>query len=126
MNPVGIFKAVTVVWSGRRFGNQVADHLCVNRRLFHSALELGGLSQHLILLGLASRANQPVGDTAALVSGYLIDGLGDMRVAFGEQQLILSAIKNVQMFRGEVEGFDQVELMQSVPFNRGLAYRATR
>lgn len=125
MNPVGIFKAVALVWSGRRYGNQVADYLCVNRRLFHSAVEMGGLSQHLILLGLASKANQSMGDTATLVSGHLVDGLEEMRAAFGEQQLILSAIKNVQMFRGEVEGIDQVELMQSVPFNRGLAYRAT-
>jgi len=98
----------------------------VNRRLFHSAVELGGLSRHLILLGLASNANQSIGDTATLVSGYLVDGLEEMRAAFGEQQLILSAIKNVQMFRGEVEGIDQMELMRSVPFNRGLAYRTAR
>ncbi|EZI25377.1 hypothetical protein PE143B_0124720 [Pseudomonas extremaustralis 14-3 substr. 14-3b] len=120
------FRGFRLVWAGRRFGNDVAKYLGVDRRLFHNALELGGLHDHLVLLGFAVKANQDIGDVAMLVSGYLIDGIEVMKVRFGARPMMTAATRNVLMFRGEVEGIDPMELVTSVLFARGVAYRATR
>jgi len=126
VNPLSVIKGLRLVWLGKTFGNEIADYLLVNRRLFHNALELGGLSNHLILLGMAARAKQSKGEMATLVSGYLIDGIEVMNQRFGCRPIMKDAMKNTLMFRGEVDGFDPLELMTAIPYNRGLAYRATR
>lgn len=120
------FRGFRLVWAGRRFGNDVAKYLGIDHRLFHNALELGGLHNHLVLLGRAIEAKQDIGDVAMLVSGYLIDGIEVMKVRFGARPIMAVATRNVLMFRGEVDGIDPMELVTSSLFARGVAYRATR
>ncbi|MGI2856486.1 hypothetical protein ACRTDR_20280 [Shewanella algae] len=90
----GIFKAS----SGKKYGNQIADHLGVHRGLFHSAVEEGGCPMHLIRLHFLRKQNMSLDDAANHIMEFLIPGLRVIEERFGPQALIEDALENLRGF----------------------------
>lgn len=90
----GIFKAK----SGKKYGNQIADHLGVHQGLFHSAVEEGGCPMHLIRLYYLRKENMSLDDAANHVMEFLVPGLRIIEEQFGSQELIDGAQENLRGF----------------------------
>ena len=96
----GIIKACT----GKKYGNQIADFLKINRGLFHTAMEEGGCEMHLIKLYFLKRENISINEVAYNACDYLIRGLFSLRTKFGKQPLSEDALEKVTAFKKAYEG----------------------
>lgn len=76
---------------GKKFGNEIADSMAVSRRLFHSAVEEGGLGMHLILLASMKDQGQSVIEAREAMLPFLKNGLLALEQRFGPQAIINEA-----------------------------------
>jgi len=76
---------------GKKFGNEIADSMVVSRRLFHSAVEEGGLGMHLILLASMKDQGQSVIEAREAMLPFLANGLLALEQRFGPQAMINEA-----------------------------------
>lgn len=76
---------------GKRFGNEIADSMAISGRLFHSAVEEGGLGMHLILLASMKDQGQSVIEAREAMLPFLENGLLSLEQRFGPQATINEA-----------------------------------
>ncbi|GFM88394.1 hypothetical protein PSCICO_37930 [Pseudomonas cichorii] len=93
-----MFKGIYWAWKGKSFGNEVADYLGVNRRLYHGAMEEGGCSQHMLRLYHLRSQGVALEEVAYHSCDYLSLGLLGLERRFGKQKLISQAQENINRF----------------------------
>lgn len=119
----GLFKA----YSGKKYGNCVADFLGIHRGLYHNAMEEGGCEMHLLKLHFLKKENLDISEVAYNSSEYILPGLLSIEARFGKQDLISDAVAKVKKFVGDYElsskqGTDQKEKRQLMEgFREGSA-----
>lgn len=86
-------------YSGKKYGNQIADFLKIHRGLFHTAMEEGGCEMHLIKLYFLKKENLDMIEVAYDSCEYLLRGLLVMETRFGKQPLSEDALEKVKAFR---------------------------
>jgi hypothetical protein len=92
-------KGFFITNNGRKFGNEVADYLRVERRLFHCAMEEGGCDMHLVKLYNLKLDGFSLEDVAVDACDFLIPGLDEIEKRFGGQSLIQQARKSINQFQ---------------------------
>lgn len=92
-------KGFFITNKGRKFGNEVADYLGVERRLFHCAMEEGGCDMHLVKLYNLKLDGFSLEDVAVDACDFLIPGLDEIETRFGGQNLIQQARKSINQFQ---------------------------
>ncbi len=77
-------------YKGRKFGNEIADHLGWSRNFFHSVLDngVGTLGPSLQLLAALKTMNLTAADASVHIARHLQDGLNNLEARFGPQQMI--------------------------------------
>jgi hypothetical protein len=75
--------------AGRKYGNQIADHLGLSRNLFHTILEHGVDGPSLVVLG--SLKALPVDRAAVKLAPSMVRGLMKLEKKFGTQPQIEEA-----------------------------------
>ena len=76
---------------GKKFGDEIADSMAISCRLFHSAVEEGGLGMHLILLASMKDQGQSVIEAREAMLPFLENGLLSLEQRFGPQATINEA-----------------------------------
>src|SRR5262245_4778820 len=79
------------LWSGRSFGNQIADSMTISRSVFHRSLELGGMPMHLVVLAEIKQRGTSVSDARRVVAPIVIAGLFALLSKFGAEESFVSA-----------------------------------
>ncbi|WP_417447155.1 hypothetical protein [Kangiella sp.] len=92
-------KGFFITNKGRKFGNEIADYLGVERRLFHCAMEEGGCDMHLVKLYNLKLDGFSLEDIAVDAWDFLIPGLDEIEKRFGGQNLIQQARKSINQFQ---------------------------
>ncbi len=75
---------------GRKFGNEIADHLGWSHNFFHSVLDngVGPLGPSLQLLSTLKAMNLTAANASVHIARHLRDGLNNLESKFGPQQII--------------------------------------
>src|SRR4051812_19896274 len=73
------------LWSGRTFGNAIADSMTIPRRVFHRAIEVGGLPDPEVVLAEIHRRGVPVPEARRLIAPIVAAGLFTLLTKFGAQ-----------------------------------------
>jgi hypothetical protein len=79
------------LWSGRSFGNAIADSMTIPRRVFHRAIVLGGLPDAEVALAEIQRRGVPVTDARRLIAPIVIAGLLKLLAKSGAHDELLIA-----------------------------------
>lgn len=91
------------LWSGRSFGNQIADSMTIPRNVFHRALALGGVPMPAVVLAEIRRRGTSVADARRVIAPIVIAGLFALLAKFGAQDSFVAAhAKLVHQFPGGV------------------------
>jgi hypothetical protein len=93
---IGWVVIIAFVWmrgglhKGRKFGNEIADHLGWSHNFFHSVLDngVGPLGPSLQLLATLKTMNLTAATASVHVARHLRDGLNNLEARFGPQQMI--------------------------------------
>lgn len=86
-----IFWGMRRASKGKKFGNEIADSMAISRRLFHSAVEEGGLGMHLILLASMKDQGKSVIEAREAILPFLENGLLVLEKRFGPEATINEA-----------------------------------
>jgi len=89
-----------LVKEGMEFGNLVADYIGVNRKLFHTAVEFGGMGDNLILLGNWHRAGVTKRQAAEIIKRPLTYGLLTLREKYGLNSMLQEAFLAIESSLG--------------------------
>lgn len=87
------------VYSGKKYGNKIADFLKIHRGLFHSAMEEGGCEMHLLKLHFLKQESLDMAEVAYDSCEYLLRGLLVLETRFGKQPLSEDALEKIKAFR---------------------------
>gem|GEM_PF-2309559 len=87
------------VYSGKKYGNKIADFLKINRGLFHTAMEEGGCEMHLLKLYFLKQEGLGMAEVAYDSCEYLLRGLLVLETRFGKQPLSEDAFEKIKAFR---------------------------
>ncbi len=83
---------------GKKFGNEIADSMGIPRRVFHTAIELGGMEMHLVFLAVLKDEGKSINEAREEMLPILMDGLYAMEARFGTQMQITDSIETVMSF----------------------------
>lgn len=93
-----LLKSLMLLWRERKFGDEIADLLGVNRRLFHSAMEEGGCRSHMVRLCILRDGGVSKVLIAVDCCNYLLPGLRRLENRYGQQILIETGRANLMAY----------------------------
>ena len=79
------------LWSGRSFGNSIADSLAIPRSVFHRAMETGGMPMPLVVLAEIRQRGVPVIEARRVLAPIVIAGLFTLLTKLGAQDQLVAA-----------------------------------
>jgi hypothetical protein len=82
---------VTWLWSGHSFGNAIADSMTIPRRVFHRAVEVGGLPEPEVVFAEIQRRGVPVVEARRLIAPIVVAGVMALLAKTGAQDDLLLA-----------------------------------
>jgi len=87
------------LWSGRTFGNAIADSMTIPRRVFHRSMEMGGLPDPEVVLAEIHRRGVSVVEARRVIAPIVAAGLLKLLAQFGaEDDFILAHSKLTHQF----------------------------
>ncbi|HZP12515.1 MAG TPA: hypothetical protein VFB36_08850 [Nevskiaceae bacterium] len=87
------------LWSGRTFGNAIADSMTIPRGIFHRAMELGGLPDPEVVLAEIHRRGVSVMEARRVIAPIVIAGVLKLLAQVGaEDDFILAHSKLTHQF----------------------------
>jgi len=87
------------LWSGRSFGNAIADSMTIPRRVFHRAIELGGLPEPEVVLAEIHRRGVSVVEARRVIAPIVVAGLFTLLTKFGaEDDFVIAHSKLTHQF----------------------------
>jgi hypothetical protein len=94
---------VTWLWSGRSFGNAIADSMTIPRRVFRRAMEVGGMPEPVVVLAEIRRRGIPVLEARRVIAPIVVAGLFTLLTKFGaEDDFVLAHSKLTHQFPNSV------------------------
>jgi hypothetical protein len=104
-------EGLRVANKGRKFGNEIADSMGIQRGIFHSAIERGGLPMHMIILSQMRDEGVELPDARSHLLMYLDIGLHELENQFGPKDKISNAKSIISKYLAQSgkEGDDRLK-----------------
>lgn len=91
------------LWSGRTFGNAIADSMTIPRRVFHRAMEVGGMPEPDVVLAEIHRRGVTVLEARRVIAPIVVAGLFTLLTKFGaEDDFVIAHSKLTHQFPNSV------------------------
>lgn len=93
------------LWAGRKFGDRVADHIVIERKLFHAILANGVDGPSFQLLAMLEKAGLSPEQASIQLANSLGRGMHALKEKFGRQPQMDEVEPKIELLLGKFEEF---------------------